>query len=242
MIPARVVIPWRGGCPYREANLGHVLNWWATNHPQWPVTLGVPDTDGPWCKAHAIHQAGPFGDALVIVVADADVICPDVAEAVAAVTKSGSWAVPHRTVCRMTYTATAATVADGAPLPDLRAGRRALAGHVIEAYTGTPGGGITAIHSRVLDDVPMDPRFVGWGQEDQAWSLALSRLAGAPWRGQGTLWHLWHPPQQRVTRGVGSPENLALLNRYKAAVIPTLMSSLVGEAREILASQPAVTT
>jgi GT2 family glycosyltransferase len=38
-----------------------------------------------------------------------------------------------------------------------------------------------------------DERFVGWGWEDVAFSLAAQTLGGGMHRVAGTAWHLWHP-------------------------------------------------
>jgi hypothetical protein len=81
------------------------------------------------------------------------------------------------------------------------------------------------------DLAPIDPRFVGWGQEDESWALALGCLAGPSWRGTAELWHLWHEPQVRQSRSVGSAASLALHQRYvRARRDPRRMAALVAEA------------
>jgi hypothetical protein len=65
--------------------------------------------------------------------------------------------------------------------------------------------------------VPLDARFTGWGQEDMAWGWALTRVLGAPWHGLAPLLHLWHPPQERSTRVVGSSAGMRLWERYRRA-------------------------
>ena len=55
------------------------------------------------------------------------------------------------------------------------------------------------------------------GQEDESWALALTTVAGQPYLGEADLVHLWHPPQQRLSRRKGSHENWALMRRYAAA-------------------------
>jgi hypothetical protein len=243
----RVVIPWLAGCEYRQADLAYVLKWWRDHHPTWPVTVGTHH-DGPWRKGLAVHNAGPYEDDSVIIVADADVIPSMIIEAVSVVLRRGGWAMPHKTVYRLTHSATAALVT-GNPLPDPNAHRRLLQPQLQRVHPGYAGGGITVVHGRVLQDVPIDPRFAGWGQEDQSWGFALSRMAGSPWRGQSILWHLWHPPQDRMPtpagatdRGIGSPMSAALYGRSRSATTPDTMRALVQEAREILDQQHTVTT
>ena len=84
-------------------------------------------------------------------------------------------------------------------------------------YHGWAGGGIVVTTGETYRQAPLDPRFVGWGQEDEAWALALSVLVGKPRRGTADLVHLWHPPAERKSRSVGNHNNLALLNRYQRA-------------------------
>lgn len=220
-----VVIPWQGGCPYREQALTWVRDRWAKRHPSWPVLLGVAP-DGSWCKADAVVDALARTDADIIVVADGDVWCDQVADAVAAVESGARWAVPHGNVHRLTEDATTAVLVG--TLPD-------VALPVEQApYLGVPGGGIVALSAETFWSVPLDPRFEGWGGEDEAWGLALEKLAGSPRWGDAPLWHLWHPPQPRRNRHVGSPQNQALLVRYQTVRTPAGMRSLVDEARRML--------
>lgn len=84
-------------------------------------------------------------------------------------------------------------------------------------YRGKETGTLVVLRRDILASVFPDPRFVGWGQEDLAWSLALRTLHGPPWRGTDDLVHLWHPAQPRMNRVVGTPQNLDLYRRYQRA-------------------------
>lgn len=243
-----VVIPWRPGCEYREAALDHVVQWWSTNHPTWPVTIGPWWVEsGPWRKGCAVRAAGlrPDPDD-VVVVADADVIPVGIGDAVDAVGPAGwgrppaRWAMPFRLVHRLTKAATdlvtsGRLVLPSGPLP------KTMVGLVAESYVGSAGGGVVVLRGDVFTTVPIDPRFAGYGQEDLSWSLALHRLVGAPMMGTGPLWHLWHPPQERlrrgstVSRGVGSEAGQRLWQRYREATTPSVMRALVAEAEAAFA-------
>jgi hypothetical protein len=202
-----VVVPWRGGCEHRERAWGWVSSRYAQQHPQWDVVLaGAPS--GAWSKARAVMPAVRHLADELVVVADADVWCAELEPAVAAVQAGAMWAMPHRQVIRLTETATAQLHAGLAEPWDLPAEQR---------YVGVHGGGIVIASRDVLLEVPLDPRFEGWGQEDQSWALALATLAGGCWRGTVPLAHLWHPPQQRASRARGSAANVALWTRYVAA-------------------------
>lgn len=220
-----VVVPYRGdnGGPRDEA-WDFVQGWWATEQPGWQLVSGHIMPDEPWVKARAV--ADGIGDATgdLLVIADADVICDGVDVAVESVRRGPfRWAIPHLRVHRLTETATRAVLAVGR-LPETSVG------YVRESYRGVVGGGLVVVRRDLYERCPLDPRFTGYGQEDSSWGLCLKTLAGPAWRGGAPLWHLWHPPQPRKTRAIGSDESLALYKRYEAASgSPERMSALLAE-------------
>lgn len=241
-VTVSVLIPWSaGGNEYRRWNLDHVLAWWETHHPLWDVHVGsCTKQDGMWSKGLAVHRALQESTGQICVIADADVICPDIALSVDHVaTRVVSWSVPHRYVHRLTEVATIGVLSSGKlPPPPWRPG---VPSDVFErTYQGIPGGGMVIMSRDLLGAVPIDPRFRGWGQEDMSWGRALITLAGYPYRGTGPLFHLWHPPQPRSgtsrekQSGIGSAENHALWRRYQGAVTVPMMMDLVREARGAL--------
>jgi hypothetical protein len=176
--------------------------------------------DGPWSKARAVHAADSSAD--VMVLHDADVWCAGLPAAIDAVRLGAPWAVPHGNVRRLSESATAAVLAGGPVKGKLD--QRIHGGHA--------GGGITVVRRDVWDTCPLDPRFEGWGQEDDSWAIALDTLHGQPWRATVDLWHLWHPPAPRLTRAVGSDRGRELYGRYRQARSNrTAMADLVAEAR-----------
>jgi hypothetical protein len=164
-----------------------------------------------------------------VVVADADVWCTGVTEAVLEV-RDGSvqWAIPHWHVYRLTERVTAGVLAGRPVVDDVEQ----------DPYQGHAGGGITVLSWEAFRDTPMDPRFVGWGQEDDAWALALDTLQGPRWRGRAQLHHLWHPAQPRWDREWGSVAGRDLYRRYERAASngQVAMRALLAEAREHFAA------
>ena len=218
-----VIIPWRQGCPFRERALAWVLDRWAERFPTFDVVLGVHD-DGPWCKAAAVADGlSKVADGSLII-ADADVwlVRPEaLTDAVGALSDHG-WAIPHGDVQRLTETASEAFMADQ-PLPPRP--------WLQTPYPGWAGGGIVVTTTDTYRQAPLDRRFSGWGQEDASWALALHTLVGKPWRGDTPLVHLFHPPQKRYSRQVGSLANKALHSRYHGAHRkPDVMRALIAEA------------
>lgn len=229
MTTVSVLIPWREGCPSRERAWAWVQARYRHDHPDWELVEGR-SSEGPFNRSEAIVDAALRSTGSVLVVADADVWC-DPEPAVAAVDEHG-WAIPHLLIHRLSEAATL-KVLDGQPWTgqqlsgDNRQDRRPYKGH----ETGT----LVALRRDVLLDVPPDIRFVGWGQEDDAWALALRELIGRPWRGRDDLFHLWHPAPPRLTRRVGSQENLGLFRRYQAAAgKPRRMRELVDEPKGVV--------
>lgn len=219
-----VVVPWRSGCQHRERAWHWVQARYAAVHPSWEVVTGS-SPDGPFNRSAAILDGTRRSSGEVIVVADGDVWC-DPAPAVAHLT---TWAIPHLMVHRLSPESTDRVLAGenwrGLPLSSDNA-------QDSRPYKGFETGTLVVVRRDVLLDVPPDVRFVGWGQEDQAWSMALRSLVGPPWRGEDDLVHLWHPPQPRLTRVVGNAQSKDLLRRYRnARRSPSLMRAVVEEAK-----------
>lgn len=195
--------------------------------------MPVPTTrrpDGrlePWCKAAAVMPHVADADEIVIV-ADADCWTDGVPAAAAAVEAGADWAVPHQKVHRLTEQATDYLLA-GCQVPaSLAIEKCPVNGD--EPYSGFHGGGIVVVRRDVLLEVPFDPRFIGWGGEDASWRDAMLTLIGSPWCGRDPLFHLWHPPQPRISRKVGSRESAALRTRYvRANRKPNQMRALLAE-------------
>lgn len=229
MTVVSVVIPWRGGDPDRERNLAHVRGWYRRHHPGWEVVIADGGQTGPWCKATAVHAGIGRAAGRVIAVADADCITPNIGECAAVVEAAqAAWAVPHHAVYRLREEATAAVVG-GVSLPDWRGPHVRLAAFVGEIHRAVIGGGVVVLDRSLWDTAPIDARFTGWGQEDLAWGWTLSRTHGLPRRMHGPCWHLWHRPQKRMTRTVGSADGQALWKRYSRAYTAAEVADLLAE-------------
>lgn len=214
-----VIVPYRAGCEHRERALAYV-----TSRYEHPVTIAHAPA-GPWSKGATVNPAVRASRADILVIADADVWTTGTDAAVDAIAAGASWALPHGSVRRLSQPATQ-LVLDGHPLTDqLELAER--------AYRGIHAGGILVARRSTLLQIPLDPRFNGWGGEDQAWGYALYTLLGGAWEGHPPLWHLWHPPQERLNRRVGSVASDQLRRRYlKARRDPAVMHALLAEHRE----------
>lgn len=237
-----VIVPWRPA-PSRAPIWSWLIREWHHHHPGWgPVIEGDPGP-GPWCKAAAVDDALQRAHGDILVIADADVwIGPAALEsAVRAVEQGAAWAVPHHSVWRLGPQTTADVLA-GRPWPTVpanRADQRIPEPFAERSYRGRQGGGMVVLPRTVYEACPLDPRFQGWGQEDEAWGLALEVIYGPPVRPRPPdapgLWHLWHQPAPRRDRGTGSDHSAALHGRYRSAMsahdAPAAMRALVREAK-----------
>lgn len=217
-----MVVPFRGGCSYRERAWRWVRGAYAVTYPDWRITEARAP-EGPWVKALAVTPAIEASEAEIIVQADADCFTDGLADAVQAVEDGAGWAAPHRKVYRLSEEGTEALLAG----EDWR--RQKL---TQRPYQGFLGGGIVVARRDALEVAPLDRRFVAWGSEDESHAFALNCLFGKPWRGKADLVHLFHPPQERETRRWGSRESWALRQRYfDARRDPAAMRALLEEAR-----------
>lgn len=215
-----VLIPFSSSEPWRARARDHVVGRYQAGG--YEVVEGA--CHGPWRKAAAVDQAARRTTADILVVADADCVCP-IGDAVSRVRDGAPWAIPHDLVHRLDQPATEQLYTTGDAGP----------GRAQRPYRGFEGGGIVALRRAVWEQVPMDPRFEGWGGEDSSWAVALNTLVGPPWRGVEDLLHLWHPPAPRVLRRWGTPDNRALEIRYRMAARAgrRAMADLVAEARAV---------
>lgn len=224
-----VIIPWLDvSCAHREAALRHVMALWWQDLGLLP-TLAVHEPGEAWVKAVPVTRAVKASAADVIVIADADCWSVGLGQAIGWCEVGRPWVIPHRQVRRLTKEATREVLEQGAdPATFLFP-----TGLDEKPYVGAPGGGLLVLRREVYLDCPLDPRFIGWGGEDYSHGDALATLYGHPQRGDDPLFHLWHPPQRRRSRRVGSDESQRLRRRYlKASHNERLTRALLDEFKE----------
>lgn len=221
-----VIVPYRGGCPYRAAALTWVVKRWLALPCATSVHVVTDAEAGPWRKGWHVAEGLRRTTAEIVVVADADSWAPGVGEAIAMVRDGAPWAMGSTHVARLNERATELVLAGAAPEDVAARPTNLIFG---ERYEQVTAGGVVVLRRDVAEAVPMDPRFAGWGYEDEAWRFALEAVAGPRLRAPGTMYHLWHPPAARdvAARAYG----LALKLRYRRAHRkPDAMRALLAEA------------
>jgi len=199
------------------------LSWVLSKHT-YPTIIAEQNSAAVWNKAKAVMPVIEKSKADIIVMSDADVWTDGLDEAVEAVREGVPWAIPHTRLYRLAESGTQDFLG-GDSHKEVELDRR--------PYRGMRGGGVIVLSRELFLSVPLDPRFEGWGQEDESHGIALSCLTRQAWRGTTDLIHLWHPPQERISRRRGSVQGWKLFLRYRSAKHDTQqMRKLLGEINE----------
>lgn len=202
-----VLVPRRAGDRRRDRVWEWLSNRWATECPDWPVTVGDHD-HGPFNRSAALNNAaGDAGTFDVAVITDADsfVGTDQLHKAVRRSLKTGRMTLAYDQFRYLSRHGSRKVMAsyDGSWEPFVEWTMYDTCSSMVvvpRALWETAGG--------------FDERFAGWGFEDVGFSLACQTFAGGFERIRGSVWHLWHP----VSPGPrSSGPNFELFQRYKAA-------------------------
>lgn len=166
--------------------------------------LVVADAEGPWSRARALNAAVDASEGELLVLLDADCALDprQLHGALRACPREG-WASPFDSLLRLSGDATEELLAQHPGLPELSAeGAR--------EFYGT--GGACVIHRDLWRMIGrIDPRFEGWGGEDNWLRHQLQQIAGPPVQVPGPLVHLWHPRPQSRKQGPSYERNRELM-------------------------------
>lgn len=264
--PVSVVIPFRQRTEgdERVRTLQWILDELGRQFPLWEVVVcsdGRHDDD-PWSASTARNRGVERARSDVLVLLDADTwerptrlarAARMVALAVHAnlrlsdlpseqASSMWPWVQPHTQILRLGEAQTAEYMERGFAPYEVPAG---VAVDAIAAFESMPyrqfAGGVPTVIARWLYEAcPQDPRFNGWGAEDNAWGYALQTLHCDMYRLAGNAVHLWHTPDPvRAQRQAGVPRDKLkgadwshheLFMRYhQAGCNPLAMQALVNE-------------
>lgn len=193
-----VVIPWRPGTPERNAHHEYVHTYLRQLLPD-AVHLDVDSGHTPFSRAgsrnEGVRQAQATG-ADVVVICDADTLAePDPLHAAIEAATDGHLHLPYTWYRGMSQRGTL----------DYLAGTPAAECPVDLEHQWATGGILVIQPSAWWKAGGMDERFTGWGMEDAAYRICADTLLGPTVRHNGTITHLWHPPESNL----GSPQHVA---------------------------------
>lgn len=225
-----VVVPFRPGHDeQRDRVWAHVKGLWRDRYPDWHI-YEASDKPGPWRKGLAVQRALMAAPDGLVIVADADVWAPSILRSVDACKEGAKWSMPYRKLIRLNKLATDLILTGESTLARIAEVRGSWAER---PYYQETAGGMVVMRRQDALDIPIDPHFAGWGGEDMAWAIALTALLGPRHRLEASsLYHLWHEPQTRLNRRVGSSQSEELLRLYgKGRNNPELLRRLLQRAK-----------
>lgn len=197
-VTVAVVIPWRPGTPERNAHHDTVRAHLAALLPD-VIHLDVDSGHMPFSRAgsrnEGVRQAQAAG-ADVVVICDADTLVEsEPLHASITAAADGVMHLPYTWYRGLSPDGTAAYLA-----------AKPAAGCHAELEHQWATGGIIVIQPTAWWAMGgMDERFTGWGFEDAAARICADALLGQTVRHDGTITHLWHPPESNL----GSPQHVA---------------------------------
>jgi hypothetical protein len=206
------LVPFYGDDPVRLRLLREVTRELRQWFPDDEVLVGGPGEPSRAVTRNWLAQESS-GDILAFVDADT-IIPPTQVRAAAKWITDGEvqWVLPYQSYYSLTEAGTAAFL-HGDPSPETD--------YVFpspEAPEPSVGGVIMMTRSAFATVNGYDERFIGWGEEDRAFAMALSVLVGLERRISGLVYHLWHPAPESVRFHQSYFEhNRALCNRYREA-------------------------
>ena len=188
-----LLIPWRGGDPFRERNLRYVLEWYDALHLEvYFGDSGHESFNRGASRNAASEAAGPWKRALI---ADADCLAElnVVNEAFDLASETGKMMLPHDDWWGLSEKGTQKFMLD----PSKYRNDPFLFHRLVPMRWGqskAPSGAIVLTHAAFDAIGGYDPDFQGWGYEDTAFLRDAEATVGTD-RLRGRLIHLYHPKE-----------------------------------------------
>jgi hypothetical protein len=236
-----MLVPRRADGAVRDRNWAWIRDHWTAGLPEVEIVTGDHD-DGPFNRSAAINAAArAAGDWDLAVIADADSFCgtDQLRRAINTAVRTGMHTIAFSDFRYLSQKMTDRIVLDGFN-GDWNPG--------IEWTLKIGCSSLLAVPRAVWDAAGgFDEGFIGWGEEDIAFSIACQTMCPARYiaqpggdhlqlrlgfhRLEGDCWHLWHPKQDTNDPKLpGYQANVARRERYVAAAHdPKAMRALLAE-------------
>ena len=223
-----ILVPFRDD-GHRQASMEWIVARWRHHWPEAEVIIRPDDGRDPFSKSVALQACAADATGDVLILLDADTWCdvPTIRHAVE-VAAEGALVMPGKVAHRLGQDVTDRLLASD-PACDWPT---ILPSEVEQSVR--PVGFLHVLSREVWDATNgYDPRFRGWGGEDNVFTYAVETLVGPVVRLTGTLYSLWHPRPRDNGRRIwaGQTErNGALIQQYvKARGNRPRMQALVRE-------------
>jgi hypothetical protein len=210
-----VLVPYRADNGHRDRLWQHLrTQFWP--HFGWPVCVGEDPGEGRFNRSAALNAAASQQPWDVAIVADSDtwVPPPQLEQATKLAVKSGRLVSALTGVIELDPDCTEAVLSN-------RFSETTLSVGTVRTGELATQSSMLVVTRELWDNIGgFDPKFTGWGGEDNAFWRAAAILAGEPMRVPGYAFHLWHEPaapDHWKRSDPGYRNNVARWNRYRVA-------------------------
>lgn len=210
MLDVSIIIPFQTDHGIRAEEFEWIKKYYSRVMPEAELCIGVINENN-FNRSKAINLAVKEATKDILVIVDGDVIYdPVIIEKSISLLNEAAFVVPFTEVYNIDEADTKRLLKTEPKWPlDVNPEECAK-------QTFYPGfcGKIMVISKELFEKVGgFDERFIGWGGEDDAFSLSVQTLYGGLVNIPGGIYHFWHPVSNYYTNPHGS-ENHALVTRY----------------------------
>jgi len=227
-----ILIPFRCADRHRLLNLQRVVRYWQELFPTAEILiyeqddesklqgqLALPDDSillladgGAFNKSKLLNLAVGEASGEILIISDADIIveAEGVHRSIAAVQQELQFVRPFENLYDLSKGQTEQFLRDDV-LPEVRDSEYFENRNQFGEKLCLAGGIFVIRRSSYLDLGGFDERFLGWGGEDNAFSVEVQKgLSKSAILRKGIAWHLWHP-RQDVSQSQDYQRNCRLL-------------------------------
>lgn len=209
-----IIIPFQTDNGPRAEAFKWIKQYYERVMPGAELCVGIID-DPVVNKSKAVNTAAKKATRDIFVIADADVVYgPElIVEAIKELNHS-PWVIPFTEIYDIEKEGTKQLITTIPSWPmGINAKKFTKANWLYKGFAGK----LIVIRKEHFEAVGgFDERFLGWGGEDDAFSLSVETLCGPATKVNGAIYHVWHPASNYRTNPYGN-SNSKLLDRYKRA-------------------------